>query len=118
MKTLPTPHNPRANPRELTRAESAYRRIKAAIFDFVLLPGEGFTESDIAERLGMSRTPVREALFRLELEGYVQVAFRSGWSVSPFDFRKLEELYDLRIVLECTAVDRLCAAEPMPDLGL
>ena len=45
----------------------------------------------------MSRTPVREALFRLELEGYVQVAFRSGWSVAPFDFRKLEELYDLRV---------------------
>jgi DNA-binding GntR family transcriptional regulator len=107
-----------ANPRELTRAEEAYRRIKAAIFDFVLLPGEGFTESDMAERLGMSRTPVREALFRLELEGYVQVAFRSGWNVAPFDFRKLEDLYDLRIVLECTAVDRLCAAEPMPDLGL
>jgi DNA-binding GntR family transcriptional regulator len=118
VKTIPTANNPRANPRELTRAESAYRRIKAAIFDFVLLPGDGFTESDIAERLGMSRTPVREALFRLELEGYVQVAFRSGWSVSPFDFRKLEELYDLRIVLECTAVDRLCTAEPMPDLGL
>jgi DNA-binding GntR family transcriptional regulator len=118
VKTIATPKPHRVNPRELTRAESAYRRIKAAIFDFVLLPGEGFTESDIAERLGMSRTPVREALFRLELEGYVQVAFRSGWSVAPFDFRKLEELYDLRIVLECSAVDRLCAAEPMPDLGL
>jgi DNA-binding GntR family transcriptional regulator len=118
MKPLARKPHPVDNPREATRAESAYRRIKAAIFDFVLLPGEGFTETDIAERLGMSRTPVREALFRLELEGYVQVAFRSGWSVAPFDFRKLEELYDLRIVLECTAVDRLCAAEPMPDLGL
>src|SRR3954467_6296838 len=107
-----------ANPRELTRAEGPYRRIKAAIFDFVLLPGEGFTESDMAERLGMSRTPVREALFRLELEGYVKVAYRSGWSVAPFDFRKLEELYDLRVVLECTAVDRLCSMVPMPDLGL
>jgi len=117
-KALQTSNNPRGNPRELTRAESAYRRIKAAIFDFVLLPGDGFTESDIAERLGMSRTPVREALFRLELEGYVQVAFRSGWSVAPFDFRRLEELYDLRIVLECTAVDRLCALTPMPELGL
>jgi DNA-binding GntR family transcriptional regulator len=66
----------------------------------------------------MSRTPVREALFRLELEGYVQVAFRSGWNVAPFDFHRLEELYDLRVVLECTAVDRLCAAEAMPELGL
>ena len=109
---------PQSTSRETTRAESAYRRIKAAIFDFVLLPGQGFTETDIAAQLAMSRTPVREALFRLELEGYVQVAFRSGWSVSPFDFKKLEELYDLRIVLECTAVDRLCAAEPMPDLGM
>ena len=109
---------PQSTSRETTRAENAYRRIKAAIFDFVLLPGQGFTETDIAAQLAMSRTPVREALFRLELEGYVQVAFRSGWSVSPFDFKKLEELYDLRVVLECTAVDRLCAAEPMPDLGM
>jgi DNA-binding GntR family transcriptional regulator len=118
MKPAPAKPTERANPRDLTRAEEAYRRVKAAIFDFVLLPGEGFTESDMAERLGMSRTPVREALFRLELEGYVKVAFRSGWSVSPFDFRKLEELYDLRVVLECTAVDRLCAMVPMPELGL
>jgi len=113
----PPEANPRANPRDLTRSEVAYRRIKAAIFDFVLLPGEGFTESDMAERLGMSRTPVREALFRLELEAYVKVAFRSGWSVAPFDFRKLEDLYDLRVVLECSAIDRLCAADPMPDLS-
>ena len=108
---------PDPNPRDLTRSEVAYRRIKAAIFDFVLLPGEGFTESGMAERLGMSRTPVREALFRLELESYVKVAFRSGWSVAPFDFRKLEDLYDLRVVLECSAIDRLCAADPMPDLS-
>src|ERR1700741_3775882 len=116
MKPLARKRPPVDNPREATRAESAYRRIKAAIFDFVLLPGEGFTETDMAQRLDMSRTPVREALFRLELEGYVQVAFRSGWNVAPFDFRKLEELYDLRIVLECPAVDRLCAAEPIPHL--
>jgi DNA-binding GntR family transcriptional regulator len=116
MKPLATAPALKENPRDLTRSESAYRRIKAAIFDFVLLPGEGFTESDLAERLGMSRTPVREALFRLELEGYVKVAFRSGWSVAPFDFNKLEELYDLRVLLENAAVERLCAAVPMADL--
>ena len=118
MKPPARKPSPVDNPREATRAESAYRRIKSAIFDFVLLPGEGFTESDLAQRLDMSRTPVREALFRLELEGYVQVAFRSGWNVAPFDFRKLEELYDLRVLIECHAVDRLCGAETMPDLGL
>lgn len=118
LRAKAPPKPPPSTSRETTRAESAYRRIKAAIFDFVLLPGQGFTETAIAAQLAMSRTPVREALFRLELEGYVQVAFRSGWSVSPFDFKKLEELYDLRIVLECTAIDRLCTAEPMPDLGM
>jgi DNA-binding GntR family transcriptional regulator len=117
-KSSAAPKPPQPNPRDLTRSEIAYRRLKAAIFDFVLLPGDGFTESDMAERLGMSRTPVREALFRLELEGYVKVAFRSGWSVAPFDFRKLEELYDLRVMIECAAVDRLCTQDPMPDLGL
>ena len=55
--TLPARHAvPPANTRETTRAESAYRRIKAAIFDFVLLPGEGFTESDMALRLECLRS--------------------------------------------------------------
>ena len=47
--------------------------------------------------LGISRTPVREALYRLEREGYLQVQFRSGWSVRELDFRQFDELYDLRI---------------------
>ena len=52
-------NSPRANPRELTRAEGAYRRIKAAIFDFVLLPGEGFTESDMGTRARVSESGSR-----------------------------------------------------------
>ena len=107
----------KVDPRQATRSEDAYRRIKAAIIAFVLLPGEGFTETDLAERLEMSRTPVREALFRLQLEGYVQVASRSGWNVAPVDFDELEELYDLRLVLECAAIDRLFAADPAPNLA-
>ena len=99
----------KVDPRQATRSEDAYRRIKAAIIAFVLLPGEGFTETDLAERL--------EALFRLQLEGYVQVASRSGWNVAPVDFDELEELYDLRLVLECAAIDRLCAADPAPNLA-
>jgi DNA-binding GntR family transcriptional regulator len=56
----------------------------------------------------VSRTPVRQALFRLQQEGYVEVLFRSGWRVLPFDFEKFEQLYDLRMVLETTAAHRLC----------
>jgi DNA-binding GntR family transcriptional regulator len=51
---------------------------------------------------------VRQALFRLQQEGYVEVLFRSGWRVLPFDFEQFEQLYDLRMVLETTAAHRLC----------
>jgi DNA-binding GntR family transcriptional regulator len=54
-------------------AETAYAHIKASIFDFELLPGDRFSETEIAERLKMSRTPVRDALYRLEQERYLQV---------------------------------------------
>lgn len=97
-------------------ATLVYERVKQDIFDFRLLPGDRFTESEIAERTHASRTPVREALYRLERDGYLEVMFRSGWRVKPFDFRQFEELYDLRVVLETTAVRRLCEADARPEL--
>ncbi|GHT86505.1 GntR family transcriptional regulator [Betaproteobacteria bacterium] len=92
-------------------AEQVYQRIKDDIFNFVLLPGDRFTETEMARRYGASRTPIRDALYRLEREDYLQVAFRSGWSVRPFDFKRFDQLYDLRIVLELAAVARLCEAQ-------
>lgn len=92
-------------------AERIYLRLKKDIFDFRLLPGDRFSESEIAGRMGASRTPVREALFRLQREAYVEVLQRSGWQVKPFDFTYFEELYDVRTVLECAAVRRLCESE-------
>ncbi|QJI37580.1 GntR family transcriptional regulator [Pseudomonas sp. ADAK13] len=89
-------------------AEQVYQRLKADIFDFRLLPGDRFSEGEIAERMQASRTPVRQALYRLQREGYLEVFFRSGWQVRPFDFNYFEELYDVRIVLELAAVSRLC----------
>jgi len=98
-------------------ATSVYDRIKAEIFDFCLLPGDRFTETEVAARVGVSRTPVREALYRLEREGYIDVSPRNGWSVKPFDFTLFENLYDVRVVLELAAVRRLCEMEPEPDLA-
>ena len=88
-------------------ADTAYARIKQSIFDFELVPGDRFSENELAESLGMSRTPVREALARLQRDGYLEVQFRAGWLVKPFDFEAFEHLYDLRMVLETTAVRRL-----------
>lgn len=98
-------------------ATVVYERLKQDIFDFRLLPGDRFTESEVSERVSASRTPVREALYRLERDGYLEVMFRAGWRVRPFDFRQFEELYDLRIVLESTAVRRLCEAEDRPQVA-
>ncbi|KAB0547309.1 GntR family transcriptional regulator [Pseudomonas argentinensis] len=92
-------------------AERIYGQLKDDIFEFRLLPGDRFSEGEVAERMAASRTPVRQALYRLEREGYLEVYFRSGWQVKPFDFAHFEELYDVRIVLEQAAVRRLCDRE-------
>lgn len=93
-------------------AGAVYERVKADIFEFRLLPGARFSENQIARRERVSRTPVREALFRLEREGYLEVHSKSGWQVRPIDFAHLDQLYDLRVILECAAVRALCAARP------
>jgi len=95
-----------------SRADDVYEQLKRDVAQFTLVPGDRFTENELGERLGVSRTPVRQALVRLQQEGYVEVLFRSGWRVLPFDFAKFEQLYDLRMVLETTAARRLCAGTP------
>ncbi len=96
--------------------EQIYQKIKQDIFSFRLLPGDRFSENEIAERVAASRTPVREALTRLQREGFVDVSFRSGWQVNPFDFNQFEQLYDVRIVLELATVKKLCEMDPAPVL--
>lgn len=107
---LPTPEKKAARQRPENLAEGIYQQLKEDIFEFRLLPGDRFSEGDVARRLAVSRTPVRQALYHLEREGYLEVHFRSGWQVRAFDFARFEELYDLRIVLELAAVRHLCAA--------
>lgn len=109
-----SPFRERDSTRKQSLAERVYAALKQMIFDFELLPGDYFSEAEVAERTGASRTPVREALHRLRREGYVEVHFRSGWQVVPFDFEVFEQLYDVRIVLECAAIGRLCAMSEQP----
>ena len=99
---------PRGAGRAENLAERIYQKLKNDIFDFRLLPGDRFTETEVADRMGVSRTPVREALFRLQRENYVDVLYRNGWRVRPFNFEYFEDLYDVRTVLECAAVKRIC----------
>lgn len=88
--------------------ESAYERIRKAIRDGGLPPGSRVTESDIAGWLKMSRTPVREAILRLETEGLLSYASRQGLTVAALDYQAVIELYAMREMLEATAA-RLAA---------
>lgn len=91
-----------------SRADEVYAQLKADVGEFRLVPGDRFTENEISDRLGVSRTPVRQALTRLQQEGLVEVLFRSGWRVLPFDFDQFDQLYDLRMVLETASARTLC----------
>jgi DNA-binding GntR family transcriptional regulator len=88
-------------------AALVYKELMADIADFRLLPGDRFTETDLSCRFGASRTPIRDALLQLKRDGFVDVRFRSGWYICPFDFKRFDELYELRIVLETAAIERL-----------
>ena len=114
MSAMPRPTEEKGHTR---LSESVYERLKNDIFDFRLRPGDRLTETELADKLAVSRTPIRQALHRLEQEGYLQLAYRNGWNVRPFDFDRFEELYDVRIILERAALEILGKAEHAADLA-
>ena len=100
-----------------TLADEAYATIKGLIFDFSLMPGDRCSESELAARMAVSRTPLRQALQRLQREGFLQVMPKVGWQVAPLDFDTFDELYDLRVLIECHAAQWLSAAGERPRLA-
>lgn len=94
-----------------TLAEQAYAQIKQMIFDFALMPGDRFSEPDLAKQVQVSRTPLRQALQRLAREGFLLVFPKLGWQVAPLDFDVIDELYDLRTLIECHAAQQLASVE-------
>jgi DNA-binding GntR family transcriptional regulator len=91
-----------------SRGEHAYRQLRDAIQAGQLKPGERMMEIELAGWLRMSRTPVRDALRRLESEGMLAHEPRSGLVVARLDRQAVMELYTMLEVLEGTAA-RLCA---------
>lgn len=100
------------------RADETYARIKEDLFNFHLIPGDHFSENEIAIRMEVSRTPVREALFRLQREGYVRVIPRIGWQVCTLDFEKFDQLYEIRILLEASSLQRMSRRENVSKIDL
>jgi len=97
-----------------SRAEFAYGQLLDAIRQQVLKPGERVREDEISKRLGISRTPVRQALQRLETRGLLQQAPGRGLVVTELDRQRLTELYAVRELLEGAAA-RLAAQHASPS---
>ena len=110
------PASPGAAPGPASLADQAYRQLKQLIFDFALMPGDRCSESELAQRLSVSRTPLRQALQRLQRDGFLLVSPKVGWRVAPLDFDTFDELYDLRILIETHAAQLLALAEDRPML--
>lgn len=94
-----------------TLTDEAYAAIKSRIISLDLPPGAPFTEAQVAADLPFSRTPVREALARLQLEGLVDVHPHNGYRVSPVTLQDVQDQYGLRMLLEGEAA-RLAASRP------
>ena len=95
---------------------AATELIRAAILDGRLTPGQRLKEEELARELGISRTPVREALLILQAEGLVDASPNRGAVVRALDADDLEDLYQLRALLEGHAARR--AAGNISDAAL
>lgn len=101
-----------SQPRRTTTV-GIYERLRRAIMDFELAPGARITETELADTFGISRTPVREALHRLENEGLISIRPKQGCFVRDVDIHQISNYYDIRIALEVMAVELAC--KNMPD---
>jgi DNA-binding GntR family transcriptional regulator len=95
--------------RKSTLRESVYESLRTMILIGELQPGSRLTESDLAARLRVSRTPLREALNRLERDGLVTNRPRQGCFVTVFDLKTLEDALDVREVLDGYAARQAAA---------
>jgi DNA-binding GntR family transcriptional regulator len=80
--------------------ERAYTQIRSGLLGGVFAPGERLREEDLAQRTGVSRTPVREALRRLALEGFVDLQPGRGVQVVSWSDQDLDEIFSVRALLE------------------
>jgi DNA-binding GntR family transcriptional regulator len=107
----PSPERPSA-PATLSLVDAAYEQIRQRILDNAWPPGHRALEQEVALALGMSRTPVREALMRLQGEGLVEVVPRHGMRVLPVSPTDMREIYEILTALECMAAELVARKKP------
>lgn len=106
-------HDPTDHGEDIPQGRVIYNRLIEEIRAGDLSPGSRLREVEIADRLGSSRTPVREAIRRLESDGLVAHVPRLGATIRTLDYPEIMELYEMRAVIEGTAA-RLAARAASP----
>lgn len=86
-------------------SEQAYEQLRQRIVTLALAPNAVVDETQLQQELGLGRTPIREALKRLELERLVTIIPRRGIFVTPINLTDLQRLYEVRVNLECLAAE-------------
>lgn len=100
------------SPETLTLVDHAYQAMRQRILDNVWPPGFQALEQELALQLGVSRTPVREAVIRLQNEGLVEIIPRRGVRVLPVSSQDMEEIYAILTALECLAAETVARRKP------
>ena len=85
-----------------------FQTLRNAIITGELQPGERLMETQLAEKLGVSRTPIREAIRKLELEGLVIMVPRKGAQVAQFTEKDIQDVLEVRAALESLAAKLAC----------
>jgi len=88
--------------------EKVYTMLRTEILTCILEPGKEVSEAELAERFDVSKTPVREALATLRSEGLVRTFPRRGYQIVPVTFGDMNELFNLRTILEAGAAELAC----------
>jgi DNA-binding GntR family transcriptional regulator len=94
-------------------AEQAYLRLRQEIMTCSLSPGQVVSERELARRYDMSKTPIREALSQICHDGLMQRLPGRGYMVSPITVKDIQDIFDLRLILELAAAER-AAQNPSP----
>lgn len=103
-------------PRATTASDLVADSIRAAILSGQLKPGETLVERRLAVLLGVSKTPVREALIALSTSGLVSVSPNRGVTVRALTLDDIRQCYEVRLLLEPWAISRAARLTPAPDL--
>lgn len=99
MMTIPSPAKAEKAPRELFK-NIAYEELRSRFDNRLYPPGTFLSERQLAEELGMSKTPVKAALERLELEGFITVSPQSGIVVRELSLDEITQMYEIRLALD------------------